>query len=37
MRSSLIAIFDDNKSAILAEWIDSVRTQISAMYADRGK
>ncbi|MGB5232778.1 MAG: ATP-binding protein [Desulfoprunum sp.] len=35
MRSSLIAIFDDNKSAILAEWIDSVRTQISAMYADR--
>ena len=35
MRSSLIDIFDDNKTAIIAEWINSVKTQISAMYANR--
>jgi PAS domain S-box-containing protein len=35
MRSSLIDIFHDNKTAIIAEWTNSVRTQISAMYANR--
>jgi PAS domain S-box-containing protein len=35
MRSSLIDIFHDNRTAIIAEWTHSVRTQISAMYANR--
>jgi len=35
MRSSLISIFNDNKTVILAEWIHSVQTQISDMYANR--
>ncbi|MBB5348716.1 PAS domain S-box protein [Desulfoprunum benzoelyticum] len=35
MRSSLIAIFDDNKPAIIAEWVHSLRTQVSEMYANR--
>ena len=35
MRSSLIDIFHDNQTAIIAEWTHSVRTQISAMYANR--
>lgn len=35
MRSSLIDIFHDNRTAIIAEWTNSVRTQISAMYAKR--
>jgi PAS domain S-box-containing protein len=35
MRSSLISIFNENQTAILAEWIYSVRTKISDMYARR--
>jgi PAS domain S-box-containing protein len=35
MRSSVIDIFHDNKTAIIAEWINSLRTQISNMYANR--
>ncbi|MFH0784339.1 MAG: ATP-binding protein [Pseudomonadota bacterium] len=35
MRSSVLDIFHDNKTAILAEWINSVRTQISDMYINR--
>ena len=35
MRSSLIDIFQDNKTAIIAEWVNCVRTQISDMYANR--
>jgi PAS domain S-box-containing protein len=35
MRSSVLDIFHDNKTAIIAEWINSVRTQISDMYLNR--
>jgi len=35
MRSSLLAIFDDNRTAILAAWVLAVRTKISAMYINR--
>ncbi|GAB6194551.1 two-component system sensor histidine kinase NtrB [Desulfocastanea catecholica] len=35
MRSSLIDIFHDNKTVIIAEWTNAVKTQISTMYANR--
>ncbi len=35
MRSSAIGIFHDNKTTIIAEWVKSVRTQISDMYLNR--
>lgn len=35
MRSSVIDIFHENRTAIIAEWITSVRTQISDMYVNR--
>jgi PAS domain S-box-containing protein len=35
MRSSLIAIFNDNRTAIISEWVHSLRTQVSTMYANR--
>ncbi len=35
MRSSTIEIFHDNKTANIAEWINSLRTQVSDRYTNR--
>ena len=37
MRSSTLDIFHDNKTAIIAEWISSLKTQISDRYTNRPK
>ena len=35
MRSSFIDVLNNNRTAIIAEWIHSIRTQISDLYSDR--